>query len=169
MFATARKISNNALREIRASRPLAEDVVSVLQHGVVQKKQRIAASVDDALAAARELGLPIVVKTAVPGAHKTETGGVALDLRTEEHVRDAVERIGAPVIVQPLVGRGAAVYVRSYCANRSPCGFAGIRGADVQSTEGIGFVTQRVGSNGGRTPPSNERAAAPWATALSFH
>ena len=32
------------------------------------------------VAAARELGLPVVVKSAVPGAHKSESGGVALDL-----------------------------------------------------------------------------------------
>jgi acyl-CoA synthetase (NDP forming) len=47
------------------------------------------------------------VKTAAAGAHKTETGGVAIDLRTEEQVHAAVERIGAPVLVQPYVRGGA--------------------------------------------------------------
>ena len=37
---------------------------------------------------------PVVVKMAAPGAHKTETGGIALDLTSEEAVRAAVERIG---------------------------------------------------------------------------
>jgi acyl-CoA synthetase (NDP forming) len=48
-----------------------------------------------------------VVKSAVPGAHKTETGGIALDLATEDDVREAVERIGLPVVVQPMISGGA--------------------------------------------------------------
>jgi len=47
------------------------------------------------------------VKTAAPGAHKTETGGIALDLADEAAVRDAVARIGAPVVVQPMIPSGA--------------------------------------------------------------
>jgi acetate---CoA ligase (ADP-forming) len=46
------------------------------------------------------------VKTAAAGVHKTDIGGVALDLRDEAQVRDAVERIGAPVIVQPFLHGG---------------------------------------------------------------
>jgi acetyl coenzyme A synthetase (ADP forming)-like protein len=68
--------------------------------------ERVAASGDEAVAAARELGFPVVVKTAAAGAHKTEIGGIALDLRTEEHVRDAVARIRAPVILQPFLRGG---------------------------------------------------------------
>ena len=40
----------------------------------------VAATADEAVAAAAELGFPVVVKTAAAGAHKTESGGVALDL-----------------------------------------------------------------------------------------
>ena len=73
--------------------------------------ERLAESADKAVAAAEELGFPAVVKTAVAGAHKTETGGVALDLRDADAVREAVERIGAPVIVQPLVRGGVELLV----------------------------------------------------------
>jgi acetate---CoA ligase (ADP-forming) len=75
-------------------------------YGVPLVPERVAATVDEAVAAACELGFPAVVKTALPGAHKTELGGIALDLRDEEAVRAAVERIGTPVIVQPLVRGG---------------------------------------------------------------
>jgi acetate---CoA ligase (ADP-forming) len=68
--------------------------------------ERVAASADDAVAAARELGLPAVVKTAEAGAHKTERGGVALNLQTEDEVRAAAERIGPPVLVQPQITGG---------------------------------------------------------------
>ena len=76
-------------------------------YGVPVVPERLAASADEASAAAEELGYPIVVKTAAPGAHKTEQGGVALDLRTEQQVRAAVERIGAPALVQRYVAGGA--------------------------------------------------------------
>ena len=69
--------------------------------------ERVVESADEAVAAALELGYPVVVKSAVAGAHKTESGGVALDLRNELAVRAAVVRIGAPVIVQPQIEGGA--------------------------------------------------------------
>ena len=60
----------------------------------------------DAVDGGRELGYPVVVKTAAPGVHKTDVGGVALDLRDEGQVRAAAERIGTPVLVQPYLGGG---------------------------------------------------------------
>ncbi len=68
--------------------------------------ERIAETADGAAVAATGLGFPVVVKTAAAGAHKTESGGVALDLRDEDEVRAAVERIGLPVVIQPMVGGG---------------------------------------------------------------
>ena len=55
---------------------------------------------------ATELGLPVVVKTAAAGAHKTETGGVALDLRTPGEVHAAAARMGGPVVVQQFLTEG---------------------------------------------------------------
>jgi acetyl coenzyme A synthetase (ADP forming)-like protein len=79
-------------------------------YGIPVVPEAIAASVEEALAAARRLGLPVVVKSAVPGIHKTDVGGVALDLADEEQVREAAARIGPPVIVQPMV-RGNAEFL----------------------------------------------------------
>jgi acetyl coenzyme A synthetase (ADP forming)-like protein len=79
----------------------------LLAYGVPLVPERMAASADEAVAAARELGLPAVVKTAAPGAHKTESGGIALDLVTEDAVAAAATRIGLPVIVQPMLSGGA--------------------------------------------------------------
>jgi acetyl coenzyme A synthetase (ADP forming)-like protein len=72
-------------------------------YGLPLVPERHAATPEDAVAAAVELGLPSVVKTAAAGAHKTETGGVFLDLRSESEVRAAAERIGGPVLVQPFL------------------------------------------------------------------
>ena len=76
-------------------------------YGVPLVQQRLAASEDEAVSAASELGFPVVMKTAAPGAHKTESGGIALDLRDPEDVTEAVARIGLPVLLQPLVRGGA--------------------------------------------------------------
>jgi acyl-CoA synthetase (NDP forming) len=75
-------------------------------YGVPLVEERVASSVAEAVAAARELGWPVVVKSAEAGAHKTETGGVALALESEDEVRDAATRIGPPVLVQPMVSGG---------------------------------------------------------------
>ena len=72
-------------------------------YGVSVVPERTASTPDEAAAAAEELGLPAVVKTAAAGAHKSESGGVALDLRTADEARDAARRIGCPVIVQPFL------------------------------------------------------------------
>jgi acyl-CoA synthetase (NDP forming) len=76
-------------------------------YGLPLVPERVAADAAGAAAAAAELGYPAVVKTAAPGAHKTELGGIALDLPDGDAVRDAAARIGGPVIVQPMIAGGA--------------------------------------------------------------
>jgi acetyl coenzyme A synthetase (ADP forming)-like protein len=86
----------------------AADVRELLEaYGVPLVPERLAAEDDAAVSAAAELGFPAVVKTALPGAHKTELGGIALDLENEDAVREAVRRIGRPVLVQPMIRGGA--------------------------------------------------------------
>jgi acetyl coenzyme A synthetase (ADP forming)-like protein len=75
-------------------------------YGLPVVEEAVASSADDAARAAEQLGFPVVVKSAAAGAHKTETRGVALDLRDADAVRDACRRIGAPVLVQPFLRGG---------------------------------------------------------------
>jgi acyl-CoA synthetase (NDP forming) len=70
-----------------------------------------AATVEDAVAAAGHVGFPVVVKTAVAGAHKTESGGVALDLNDADAVREAATRIGPPLLVQPFLRDGVELLI----------------------------------------------------------
>jgi acetate---CoA ligase (ADP-forming) len=85
---------------------------TLLSHyGLPLVEERQAESEEAAVAAATELGFPVVVKTAAAGAHKTETGGVHVDLRDDASVRRAVEQIGGPVIVQPFVKAGIELLV----------------------------------------------------------
>jgi acetyl coenzyme A synthetase (ADP forming)-like protein len=75
-------------------------------YGIPLVRERQAATPDEAAAAAVELGLPVVVKTARAGAHKTESGGVVLDVRTADEVRETAVRIAGPVVVQQYLTEG---------------------------------------------------------------
>ena len=75
-------------------------------YGIPFVEARYAETPDEAAAAAIEIGLPVVVKTAAPGAHKTESGGVSLDIRTPEAARSAAARMAGPVVVQRYIPEG---------------------------------------------------------------
>jgi acetyl coenzyme A synthetase (ADP forming)-like protein len=97
--------SSEAWLDPAATRALLES------YGVPLVPERTAASAEEAVAAASELGFPAVVKTAAAGAHKTESGGVALDLRTAADVYDAASSMCGPVIVQQYMTEGAELLV----------------------------------------------------------
>ncbi len=93
-------------------------------YGVKFPEARVAENADDAVAAAREVGYPVVVKLVSDTiAHKSDVGGVRLDLRNDDEVRRAVMDIcealahrglGGSVRgfnVQPLVKEGVEVIV----------------------------------------------------------
>ncbi len=79
--------------------------------GIAVPRARLVA-LEDAPAAAREIGFPVVVKACAPGLlHKTEAGGVALNLRNADQVMAAIERmsaLGPEVLVEEMVTDGVA-------------------------------------------------------------
>jgi acetyl coenzyme A synthetase (ADP forming)-like protein len=85
-----------------------DDVRALLSaYGLPVVPEHIVESADAAVAAADELGYSVVLKTAEAGVHKTERGGVALGLGDERAVREAAERIGGSLIVQPMISSTA--------------------------------------------------------------
>ncbi|MGH7268469.1 MAG: acetate--CoA ligase family protein, partial [Candidatus Rokuibacteriota bacterium] len=77
----------------------------------------VARTTDEALAAARRIGFPVVVKTAAAGLlHKTEAGGVILDVPDEPALRAACRALGdrfgpAPVLVQARIPDGLELLI----------------------------------------------------------
>jgi acyl-CoA synthetase (NDP forming) len=60
------------------------------RHGVSITREEVCASVDEAVVAAALIGYPVVAKIASPDiAHKTEIGGVILNIQTEVALREA--------------------------------------------------------------------------------
>jgi acyl-CoA synthetase (NDP forming) len=93
-------------------------------YGVPTVQEILAESPDAAVAAAAHLGFPVVMKIESPDiAHKTEAGGVALNVASADQARSAFARIlvnakaYAPsaqvrgVVVQPMVAAGIEIVV----------------------------------------------------------
>lgn len=87
--------------------------------GIPVAKSRLVSNLGDALTAAERIGFPVAIKATGPAIiHKTEVGGVALNLADEAAVRraydDMATRLGADltgVIVQEMVAGGVEVVV----------------------------------------------------------
>ena len=75
---------------------LSEDVSKILleKYGIPSTKPHPAATADDAVRVADAIGYPVVVKVLSPDiTHKTDVGGVMLDLEDGAMVRSAFDRI----------------------------------------------------------------------------
>ena len=67
-------------------------------YGIPTVETRLATSVEEAVAAAQDIGFPVVLKLNSPTiTHKTDVGGVKLNLASAEAVRDAFQAIQAAV------------------------------------------------------------------------
>jgi acyl-CoA synthetase (NDP forming) len=100
----ARLASGEELGELEGLALLADYDVSTTE-------VRAATSVDEAIAAAEEVGWPVALKTAAPGVqHKSDVGGVALDLTHADALRvayeDVASRLGPHVVVAPMAPSG---------------------------------------------------------------
>lgn len=93
-------------------------------YGVPVVRDRLTHSAEEAVAAAREVGLPVVMKVESPDIpHKTEAGVIRLGLKTEDEVRAAFAQVMrnaqtvmppariAGVLVQPMVPQGTEIMV----------------------------------------------------------
>jgi acyl-CoA synthetase (NDP forming) len=78
-------------------------------YGIPAVRVRAAVSCDAALAAAAELGYPVVLKTDEPGiAHKSDAGGVRLGLASSDALADAYRDLAARLGPRTLVCQTAA-------------------------------------------------------------
>jgi acyl-CoA synthetase (NDP forming) len=87
-------------------------------HGLSLPRSRVASTSDEAVAMAAELGGPVVLKVISDSAlHKSDVGGVALDLQGEAEVRRAYEAVTSAVgdaggaLVQEFIGGGHEVII----------------------------------------------------------
>jgi acyl-CoA synthetase (NDP forming)/RimJ/RimL family protein N-acetyltransferase len=120
--------------DTRASRVLLE------AYGIRLAPEAIADTPEEAEQAARLLGMPAVVKSATPGAHKTESGGVALDLRDGDAVRRAAARIGCPVLVQPMLAGAELLVGATQDPTFGPLVAIGLGGVQAELIGAVSFA-----------------------------
>jgi len=101
---SARLAAGDEFGELEALALLAE-------YGIPTTNAIGALSAEDAVAAAEQVGWPVVLKTAAPGVqHKSEVGGVALGLADPDAVRaayaDVTGRLGPEVVVAAMAPDG---------------------------------------------------------------
>jgi acyl-CoA synthetase (NDP forming) len=81
--------------------PASESVAMLKDYGIAAFDAPLAASSDEAVALANDLGMPVVLKIASADvSHKTDVGGVQLNLTTDDEVRSAYETIISAVRAQ---------------------------------------------------------------------
>jgi acyl-CoA synthetase (NDP forming) len=86
-------------------------------YGVSTCPQRVVVGADAAVSAAADLGYPIVAKLAAAGVHKTDVGGVRLDIEDQAALRKAVSELsvgrddGAALVLQPMIPAGLEIIV----------------------------------------------------------
>jgi len=99
-------------------------------YGIPVAPYRFAGSVPDCLAAVDDLGFPVVLKVDAESViHKSESGGVVLDIRDRSSLREHVERLAA---------RFVQASPRFLIQRQLPAGREVIVGA--QAVEGLGHV-----------------------------
>lgn len=87
IFRKAQEEGRRVLTEVESKQVLAEA-------GIPCAVARLATTAEEAAAAAREVGLPAVVKVVSPDiVHKTDVGGVRLGLKTPEEVSRAFHEV----------------------------------------------------------------------------
>ena len=91
---TARKIIDTAIVEGRAELTYEEAMALLTAYGIEVVPTCFAASPEEAAAVAATMGCPVAVKIVASGiSHKSEVGGVALNLASPPSVREAAEKM----------------------------------------------------------------------------
>jgi len=93
-----------------------ESLALLGEFGITTSRPEAASSESEALAAARQLGFPVTLKTAKDGLlHKSDQGGVVLGIGDEDQLRHMYQllsrRLGNDVLVAPMVRAGVDLFL----------------------------------------------------------
>lgn len=142
------KIIEDAIK--RGAKTLSENESKQLlsEYGIPITKEKVVTSEEDAVAAAAEIGYPVVLKgSGQELSHKTELNLIALDLRKEDEVREAYKNLTskpeAPVnevLVQQMIkGDRELVVGLTRDAQFGPCVMFGIGGIFTEILKDTSF------------------------------
>jgi len=146
IIAEARKAGRNALTEIEAKQIFAA-------YNIPVTKVKLSKTADEAVAFAKEIGFPVVMKIVSPDIlHKSDAGGVKVNIKDEEGVRAAYETILANckkykadadihgILIQEMAPMGKEVIVGSVNdATFGPTVMFGMGGIFVEVLKDVTF------------------------------
>ena len=141
LIARGVEAGQTALSEYASKRVLAA-------YGVPVVEEVLAANAEDAVRAGKKLGYPVAVKACGAGLmHKSDIGGVMLNVRNGASIRDAVEHIGTSVtvplegyLVQRMVlGKREVIVGGIRDALFGPCVMLGLGGILVEALADVSF------------------------------
>ncbi len=142
------KIIEDALK--RGAKTLSENESKQLlaEYGIPITQEKVVTTEADAIAAAAEIGYPVVLKGSGDElSHKTELNLIALDLRKEEEVREAFQKLTSnpdvsvnEVLIQQMVkGDRELVVGLTRDAQFGPCVMFGIGGIFTEILKDTSF------------------------------
>ena len=117
-------------------------------YGIAVGQERLVQSADEAVALAEEFGGPVALKIQSPDIlHKTEAGGLALNLNGEEAVRAGYDKVMAAateqthgVLIQAMAPRGHEMIIGiNFDATFGPMLMLGFGGIHVEVTPDVTF------------------------------
>ena len=156
----------------RHARSERESLELLRAAGLPVVAMRVAADANEAVAAAEEMGYPVVVKADAPGlAHKSDAGAVALGIADADGVRrafadvaDAARRAGATVLgalVAPMVGPGLELIVGARRDPQyGPAILVGVGGILAEALDDVAIRLAPVGEDDAHEMLRELRAAA---------
>ena len=142
-----------------------EETREVLQaYGIAVPQSRTVQTANEAVAVAADFGYPVVLKLVSSSiTHKSDVGGVALDLRSEAEVREAFAGIQSRmeargwtkmmegILVQPMVQEGTeAIVGMVHDASFGPLVMFGLGGVQVELLKDVAFRVQPLSDHDAR-------------------
>jgi acetyltransferase len=145
------------------SEPICKSLLAA--YGIPTTRTLVAGAADDAVRAARDIGYPVVMKIVSPNvSHKTDVGGVRLNLKTDDEVRSAFREITSSVATAVVGAQIEGVAVQEMI--HEPSGVELILGAKKDATFGAvllvgmgGITAELLKDRVLELPPLNERLA----------
>jgi len=110
------EIKNKWRQRLQIEKPLdeIEGIELLRDFNIPVPKAQIVTNAQDAVATAKKIGFPVVLKTAMPGIlHKSDVGGVVLDLKNEKELEAAYagldKKLGSRMLVTGMESQGVEV------------------------------------------------------------
>ncbi|HSP06166.1 MAG TPA: acetate--CoA ligase family protein [Acidobacteriota bacterium] len=163
--AAADRIFARAFEEKRALLELDEIQALLRAYGIPSAEIRLARTMEEVVQQARKLGYPVVMKALLERTqHKSDIGGVAVDLRTDSEVIDAYNHISEGirrhglenewrgVYLQPMVKGGKEVILgMTYDPTFGPMMMFGLGGVYVETMKDTVFRISPITESDART------------------